>query len=146
MKLEKIVPDTLLWERTKKFARECSWRAGIFLAQDMDNGVFDDWQGVIVASEGENLCGFCTVAKTDCIPDVPYTPYIGYLFVEERYRGHRLSEKLICYAMAYLREQKFDQVYLVSDHENFYEKYGFSVIDRKPTPWGEVEKIYRHPL
>jgi hypothetical protein len=32
------------------------------------------------------------------------------------------------------------KVYLVSDHENLYEKYGFRVIDRKTAPWGSEEK------
>ena len=36
----------------------------------------------------------------------------------------------------------FNKVYLVSDHENLYEKYGFSVIDRKMAPWGSEEKIF----
>jgi hypothetical protein len=44
--------------------------------------------------------------------------------------------------MDYLKGVGFDQVYLVSDHENLYEKYGFRVIDRKIAPWGSEEKIY----
>ena len=93
-----------------------------------------------------DIAGYCTAAKSDCIPDVPYTPYIGYLFVDEKYRGQRLSQKLISYAMSYLQTLGFHQVYLVSDHENLYEKYGFKVIDRKIAPWGEIEKIYMHEI
>lgn len=33
-------------------------------------------------------------------------------------------------------------MYLVSDHENLYEKYGFRVIDRKIASCGSEEKIY----
>lgn len=58
------------------------------------------------------------------------------MFVDEKYRGHHLSQKLISYAISYLRTQGFHQVYLVSDHENFYEKYGFKVIDKKMAPLG----------
>lgn len=36
----------------------------------------------------------------------------------------------------------YNKVYIVSDHENLYEKYGFHVIDRKIAPWGSEEKIY----
>ena len=56
--------------------------------------------------------------------DVHYTPYIGYLFVDEKWRGNRLSQRLIIYSMSYLKSVGFDKVYLVSDHENLYEKYG----------------------
>ena len=78
--------------------------------------------------------------------DVDYTPYIGYMFVDEKYRGNRLSQKLIQYAMEYLRSMGFEKVYLVSDHENLYEKYGFSVIDKKMAPWRSMEKIYMQYL
>lgn len=56
------------------------------------------------------------------------------------------SQKLILYAMKYLKSVGFDKVYLVSDHENLYEKYGFQVLDRKIAPWGAEEKIYMQNL
>ncbi len=110
------------------------------------NNDFKDWERVIVAFNNDEICGYCTVAKTDCIPNLIYTPYIGYLFVDEEYRGNRLSQKLIVYSMKYLKSIGFDKVYLVSDHENLYEKYGFKVIDRKMSPWGSEEKIYIQEL
>jgi len=84
----------------------------------MDDQGFVDWERVIVALDKESICGFCTVTKTDCIPDVDYSPYIGYIFVGEMYRGQRLSEKMIQYAMKYLKSLGFDKAYLVSDHVN----------------------------
>ena len=123
-------------------AENCSWKAGKALANTMDNNALQDWERVIVALDNEKICGYCTVAKTDCIPNVPYTPYIGFMFVDEAYRGNRLSQQIISYAMGYLKSVDFDKVYLVSDHENLYEKYGFRVIDRKIAPWGSEEKIY----
>ena len=112
----------------------------------MERGDWTDWEGVIVALCGETIAGYCTVAKTDCIPDVPYSPYIGYVFVGEDFRGHRLSGRMIDFACAYLKTLGFDRVYLVSDHENLYEKYGFSAIDQKLAPWGSIEKIYMRKL
>lgn len=64
------------------------------------------------------------------------------MFVDEEYRGNRLSQQLIQYAIDYLKTVGFDKVYIVSDHENLYEKYGFSVIDHKIALWGSEEKIY----
>lgn len=112
------------------------------MADAMDNGAFSGWERVIAALDNERICGYCTVASADCFPDVDYTPYIGYLFVGEEYRGHRLSQKMIQHAMDYLKSVGFDRVHIVSDHENLYEKYGFEVIDRKTAPWGSEEKIY----
>lgn len=141
-----ITSDDHMWEKVRQFAANCSWGAGKSLSQNMSDNTFTDWERVIVALYENDIAGYCTVAKSDCISNVPYTPYIGYLFVDEKYRGHRLSQKLISYAMSYLRTLNFSQVFLVSDHENFYEKYDFKVIDKKPAPWGEMEKIYMREL
>lgn len=135
-----------MWEKVSQFAQNCSWRAGKSLSKHMRENAFTEWERVIIALNENEIAGYCTVTKKDCIPDVPYTPYIGYLFVEERYRGHRLSQKLITYAASYLKTLGFCRVFLVSDHENFYEKYGFKVVDKKLALWGEIEKIYTREL
>lgn len=146
MAIEIIASSSPLWERVADYADACSWRAGQALARDMRSGAFTGWERVIAALDEGRVCGYCTVTKTDCIPDVPYTPYIGFVFVDEAYRGNRLSEKMIRAAMDYLKSLGFDRVYLTSDHENLYEKYGFTVIDRKTASWGAEEKIYMRQL
>ena len=65
----------------------------------MSDNTFTDWERVIVALHENNIAGYCTVAKSDCTPNVSYTPYIGYMFVDEKYRGYHLSQKLISYAI-----------------------------------------------
>ena len=146
MIIEPVTYTDALWDEVKRYAAACSWRAGKSLAQEMQNHAFSDWERVFVLHENGNIYGYCTVAKKDCIPDLTYTPYIGYLFVDEKKRGHRMGQKLILEAMDYLRNVGFHEVYLVSDHENLYEKYGFSVICRAAAPWGAVEKIYHQSL
>lgn len=135
-----------LWEKVRKYAAACSWSAGKSLAHDMEADVFTNWERVIIAHQGEQICGYCTVAEADCIPNVPYTPYIGYIFVGEEHRGNRLSQKLIQFAISYLKGIGFNDVYLVSDHENLYEKYGFCIVDRTIAPWGSIEKIYHKTI
>lgn len=142
MNFSAITSSDDMWEKVRRYAQNCSWGAGKSLSRSMSDNAFADWERVIVAFQENDITGYCTVSKSDCIPDVPYTPYIGYMFVDERYRGRRLSGKLISYAVSYLKTLGFERVYLVSDHENLYEKYGFKVIDRKTAPWGSSEKIY----
>lgn len=146
MNLKMITSSDKMWSEVRDYAKDCSWDAGKSLANAMDNNLFTEWERVIVALDNQKICGYCTVAKTDCIPNVYYTPYIGYMFVGEEYRGNRLSQKLIQYSMEYLKSIGFDKVHIVSDHENLYEKYGFEIIDRKIAPWGSVEKIYMQQL
>ena len=146
MTFELLTASSDKWNSLIRYAEACPWSAGKALAQAMTNNAFTDWERVLAALDGGNICGYCTIAKTDCIPDASYTPYIGFLFVDEAYRGRRLSQQMIQYAMDYLKSLGFPSVYLVSDHENLYEKYGFTLIDRKMAYWGSMEKIYIHPL
>lgn len=134
------------WKKVISYAEDCSWSAGKNLSIIMKKELFTEWERVLVAIENDEIAGYCTVSKTDCIPNVEYTPYIGFMFVGEEYRGHRLSQKLIQNAIKYLKDLGFEKAYLVSDHINLYEKYGFCVIDRKMAPWGEEEKIYMQKL
>ena len=103
MNYKTITSSDELWYKARNYAENCSWRAGKALANAMDNNIFQDWERVVVAIDNEKICGYCTVAKTDCIPNVPYTPYIGFMFVDEAYRGNRLSQQIISYAMGYLK-------------------------------------------
>lgn len=86
----------------------------------MDDRAFSDGESVIVALQEGNIGGYCTVAREDCIPDVSYSPYIGYVFVDEDYTGRRISWQMIEYAIAYMKSQGFIKGYIGSDHENLY--------------------------
>ncbi|MCC3374168.1 GNAT family N-acetyltransferase [Cohnella sp. REN36] len=145
MQIESLIHSDKLWQDVAEYAESCSWKAGAALAKQMRERFFSDWERVFAALDGNHIAGYCTLAKTDCIPDVPYTPYIGFMFVGEQYRGNRISEKLILSALAYAKELGFDKVYLVSDHVNLYEKYGLVKIDEKEAPWGVMETIFMHP-
>ena len=144
--VKKLTAADAEWNVLADYAENCSWGAGRTLAEEMRQNHFTGWERVILAEDQGHIAGYCTVSGTDCISDVPYTPYIGMLFVGEEYRGKRLSQRVIDDASEYLKELGFSEVYLVSDHENLYEKYGFQVIDEKMAPWGRMQKIYRKGL
>lgn len=144
MQIESLTYSDKLWQAVAEYAQNCSWKAGGNLAKQIKEGQFSDWERVFVALDDDQIAGYCTFAKTDCIPDVSYTPYIGFMFVGEQYRGQRLSEKLILSVLTYAKELGFEKVYLVSDHVNLYEKYGFLKIDEKEAPWGAIETIFMH--
>lgn len=144
MKIESLIYSDKMWQVVADYALGCSWRAGTALAEKMKGNLFSDWERVFAAIDGHQIVGYCTLTKTDCIPDIAYSPYIGFVFIGEQYRGNRISSKLISSALAYAKGLGFDRVYLVSDHVNLYEKYGFVKIDEKEAPWGAVQSIFMH--
>jgi len=139
MTIQTLTNKSPLWEPLAAYAEACPWGAGPYLAKQMRRNSFNAWERVFAAIEGGEIAGFCTLSEKDCIPDVPYSPYISFVFIGEAFRGRRLSETLIHTALAYAKEVGFDNVYLVSDHVNFYEKYGFVKIDEKPAPWNPID-------
>ena len=110
----------------------------------MRNGAFTDWESVLTVLDDDcSIMGYCTVAKKDCLPDdVPFTPFISFMFVDEAYRGNRHSEKLIGKAKEYLKEQGFEKVYLCSREEGLYEKYGFVKLGDYADKWGNAEQLF----
>ncbi len=131
-----------LWEETARYADNCSWQAGPYLAKQMRNNVFSDWERVFVGVYEAEICCYCTLSKTDCIPDVDYSPFIGFMFVGEEHRGQRFSQRLIEFAMEYARSLGFERVYLASDEKGLYEKYGFMKIADKQDYSGRMEQIF----
>lgn len=125
-----------------EYMENCSWKAGYSLATKIKNHYFKDWERVFIIKDNKNIAGFCTFSAKDGIEHVSYSPYIGYIFVDERYRGKRISLKLIEHCIEYARELEFEYVYIVSDHDGLYEKFDFKVIDIVQDDKGRLEKIY----
>ena len=132
-----------LWEKTIAFAENCSWRAGAELARLMREDVFHGWERVFTAVADGNIAGFCTLTEKDELPpEAPYTPFIGFIFVDESFRGRRISEQMIRKAVSYAGENGFDKVYLMSGEVGLYEKYGFTKIGDFATIYGDTDQLF----
>lgn len=83
-----ITPEHTLWDKTISLAEKCSWRAGPFLAEKMKNHGFNEWERVCIACVNDIVAGFCTFTEKDELPEkYAFTPFIGFVFVDEPYRG-----------------------------------------------------------
>ena len=131
-----------LWKKVIWYANDCPWQAGPLLAQKMIENDFSDWEKVFVAIEGEKIVWFCTFTKEGWISNCEYAPYVGFMFVDEGYRGKRLSERLINSVQEYAKTLDFKNLYIVSDHRWLYEKYGFNKIDESIDAHGRRETIF----
>lgn len=131
------------WNATAEFALNCSWRAGGYLAKLMYENAFADEERVLVALVDGNIAGFCTFAKKDELPEeYDFTPFIGFMFVDEKYRGRRLSEKLIQAACNHAANNGFGKVYIMSGETGLYEKYGFEFLGMYRTIYDSEEQLF----
>ena len=131
-----------LWEKVIWYANDCPWEAGPILAEKMIQNNFSDWERVFVAIEDDKIVWFCTFTKEGWISDCEYAPFVGFMFVDEGYRGKRLSERLIDSVEDYAKILDFKNLYIVSDHRWLYEKYGFNKIDERIDAQGRRETIF----
>lgn len=147
MKIETLKYGHELWNETISFAENCSWRAGAVLAKKMRENAFAENERVIVALENDEIAGFCTFSNADELPpEHDFTPFIGFMFVDEKHRGHRLSGKLIDAACDLAREQGFSKVYLTSGETGLYEKYGFEKLGEYSTIYKTTDPLFKREI
>ncbi len=133
----------ILWNKTISFAQSCSWKAGPYLAERMKENAFKDWERVVVAVEDETIVGYCTLSERDELPEeYDYSPFIGFVFVDERYRGKRISEKMIRQILSYAKSIGYRTVYIMSGEQGLYEKYGFEKIGDFHTIFGTTDQLF----
>ena len=131
------------WEEAISLADRCSWRAGPLLAEKMKKNDFKEWERVCAACVGGKVAGFCIVAEKDELPEkYPFTPFIGFVFVAEEYRGERLSEGMIREAAAYVSTLGHQKLYIMSGEIGLYEKYGFVKLGEYETIYGDVDQLF----
>lgn len=133
-----------LWNATITFAENCSWKAGHYLAELMKQNKFLEWERVFVACEEGKVVGFCTLVEKDELPDsYDFSPFIGFVFVDEKYRGKRISEKLINSLSDYAYELGYETIYIMSGEQGLYEKYGFEKIGDYRTIYDSVDQLFK---
>lgn len=144
----KIIEFNEIDERDKiiEYLGNCEWSAGKFLSKLIKNKELEKTLGdnpkIFFIVGDEEIIGYCTLTKKDAIDDESLFPWIGFLYVEKEYRGNRYSQRLIEIALEEARNQNYDKVYLETDHEGFYEKYGFEYMENRLDVWEEDARIY----
>ena len=136
-----------LWEQVITYADACSWKAGPSLARHMRANDFAEWECVIVALDHDAIVGYCTITAHDEMdPESGYTPFIGYVFVGESHRGHRISELMIETACEYARGLGYQTGYIMSGEVGLYEKYGFKKLGDFETIHNTVDQLFEKSI
>lgn len=89
----------------------------------------------------ETLVGCYEINEKDNILEKSYHPYLANVFVKEEYRGLGYSKYLITDAIDKAKQMGYKKLYLHSNHENLYEKYGFKFLEKVKTKNGD-KRIY----
>lgn len=149
---EKAVPlniqafaDSADQEATTQAIFRCDWGAAKFLAQLIKEKRLEEYVGegtLYLLWCGIEIAGFIILGEKDGLPDPNRTPWLSFLFVAPAYRGRRLGKRLIDHACEAAIESGHQQVFLCTDHEGLYEKYGFTYLESRKDVWGDMSRIY----
>lgn len=129
---------------------ESDWGAGRYLAQLLREKRLKDLVGentrVLLLTDGENLVSFCTLAEKDDIQPTELTPWIGWVYTFPAYRGRRCAGQLLARAEALAKEDGMERVYISTNHEGLYEKYGYAFHAMMKDIEGEDSRVYAKRL
>ncbi len=90
----------------------------------------------------ETIIGCAGLITNDFISRMDLYPWLCALYVDEGHRKKGLSRMLI-EAVEAKAKTSFDFLYLCTDHEGYYERFGYECIGIGWHPWGERSSIYQ---
>lgn len=106
------------WDVPKEAYLEC-------MNNYIDNKTNYGWY---LCLDGEKIIGGLGVIDNDFHDRKDLAPNVCAVYTEEEYRGNRIAGNLLDYVVEDCRDKGISPVYLVTDHENFYERYGWEFL------------------
>jgi len=96
--------------------------------------------------EGDTIAGCAGLITNDFISRMDLYPWLCALYIEPAFRGNGYPGMLINQCKEDARKGGFANLYLATDHESYYERWGFAHIATGYHPWGETSRIYETQL
>lgn len=143
LEIQKVDKDTEMADRLLDFVENFSWsEVKAHTLRTIKNWNFEEWETPFAATICGRIVGMATIMKTDYYPLPEIYPWISTVFVNEEYRGQRISGKLIDFANNYAKELGFDRTYIPTEFIGLYEKYGYCYIKDIVNCGNGIDRLY----
>lgn len=96
----------------------------------------------MILVEKNNLIGFISIFPKDSEEEKQLTPWYATMYVKEKYRNNGYSKILNDAILKEAKDRKFKVLYLKTDLENYYEKFGAIFIKKLKSG----ESLYKFEL
>lgn len=103
------------WGVPKEAYEEC-------MQECIDGKVPYDWY---LCLDNDEIIGGLGVIKNDFHDRKDLSPNVCAVYTEETYRSRGIAGKLLDIVVEDMKNKGVTPIYLVTDHNNFYEKYGW---------------------
>lgn len=86
-------------------------------------------QFYLLIKDDKKIIGCAGLITNDFISRHDLYPWVSSLFIDKEERGHGYGNLLIEYAEHQAKKAGFSNIYLTTDHDGYYEKYGWVRIE-----------------
>ena len=84
--------------------------------------------GWYLCLDGDKIIGGLGVIENDFHDRKDLTPNVCAVYTEEEYRNKGIAGKLLDMVVLDMKSKGITPIYLVTDHEGFYERYGWEFL------------------
>lgn len=141
--IKKVDKDTETAVALLEFVKNFSWNeVKDHTVSLLENWKFEEWETPFVAIVNGKIVGMVTIMKSDYYPLPEIFPWISTIFVSERYRGNRISEKLVEFANQYAKDIGFNNTYIPTEWIGLYEKYGYHYVKDIVNYGNGIDRLY----
>lgn len=101
--------------------------------------------GWYLCLDGEKIIAGMGVIENNFHDRKDLTPNVCAVYTEEAYRGQGIAGKLLTMVVEDCRKKGISPIYLITDHTNFYERYGWEflcMVQGNDEP--EMTRMYIH--
>ncbi|UAL47611.1 GNAT family N-acetyltransferase [Sutcliffiella horikoshii] len=95
----------------------------------------------VAVEEGE-IIGTYAILRNDINSRQDLCPWLACLYVAEEHRGKGIGAKLLEHGLSVAAEKGYENLYLTTDLENYYERYGWKNSGIAYGPGGGSIKLY----
>lgn len=98
-----------------------------------------------VVLDGQAVVAGLGVIENDFHTRKDLTPNVCAVYVEKEYRNRGIAGQMLQFACDDFAEKGIDTLYLVTDHDSFYERYGWEFLCMVREEDGQtMARMYRH--
>ncbi len=125
-----VSTSAILMKNLICYAKTCSFQGtGSYLAELLSDYAFEEYEKVYTAILNHKVIGFAAIVKESCAENDSNSPWLDFLFVDEKYRNQHVGLAFISKICNYAKSIGFDFLYLCTlSHVDYYKKAGFDVL------------------
>jgi len=99
-----------------------------------------------IAVYKKEVIGVVSLWGNDLMSRQDLEPWMATLYVKKSYRGQEVGKRLQEKCIEVARSLGYRNLYLITHHTGYYERYGWTFLEDTPLSQGERVHIYQYAL